>query len=735
MSTQKILQLGSLVPGAVPLASQLVTNISGVEIAINAADGKLFYKDVSGTVRVLADVTATNRAAAAITSGTIDGANIGTTVPGTGRFTEVITSDLVVPPLTGILKSQATNGVTIAAPGVDYLAPSSIGVANGVASLNASGQVPLIQLPQVLTGGLYYAGFWDADANVPALASSVGTNGVYYKVSVAGTTSLDAESTWNVGDIAIFNGLQWGRLPEVSSAPVQSVNGQTGIVTITAANLGAAASGNNSDITSLSGLTTAISVVQGGTGVSGLSGIIKADGSAPFTAAIAGTDYAIPPTGTNAQLLANNGAGGFANVSIGSGLLYSSGVLSATAASTGTVTSVDVSGGTTGLVFNDGPITNLGTITMDGVLAIEHGGTGKTTRQEALNSLAGSTISGTFLRANGNDVIMSGIQASDVPTLNQDTTGTASAVTNPSQPAITSVGQLVNLSVTGPTDLLGPLRSVGNSGTLGQVLTSAGEMGPPIWKTIATSSGNSGTVTSINISSGTTGLTFGGGPITTAGTFVMGGVLSVSHGGTGVTTSTGSGAIVKESAPVISGATLVNGEANNLRIGIATPTEGAFTQLAAEELTAEVINLGGELTILDDGRIRVSGTIGLAGQILASGGDDEAPSWINAGSVSSVGLSMGTTGLTVDRGPITDVGTFGISGTLAVSHGGTGVTSSTGTGSVVLSNSPILVTPDLGMPSAVNLSNATDLPINGGTTGILTVNRGGTGPTSLTGIL
>jgi len=71
-----------------------------------------------------------------------------------------------------------------------------------------------------------------------------------------------------------------------------------------------------------------------------------------------------------------------------------------------------------------------------------------------------------------------------------------------------------------------------------------------------------------------------------------------------------------------------------------------------------------------------------------------------------------------------------LSGTLAVANGGTGVTSSTGTGSVVLSTSPVLTTPNLGTPSAATLSNATGLPIDGGTTGTLPVNRGGTGATA-----
>ena len=47
------------------------------------------------------------------------------------------------------------------------------------------------------------------------------------------------------------------------------------------------------------------------------------------------------------------------------------------------------------------------------------------------------------------------------------------------------------------------------------------------------------------------------------------------------------------------------------------------------------------------------------------------------------------------------------SGTLAVAYGGTGVGTSTGTGNVVLSTSPTLVTPVLGTPSSGNLSSCT----------------------------
>ena len=61
---------------------------------------------------------------------------------------------------------------------------------------------------------LDYKGTWNASTNTPTLASGVGDPGSYYIVSVAGTTNLNGITDWQLGDWAIFNGSVWQKIDQ-----------------------------------------------------------------------------------------------------------------------------------------------------------------------------------------------------------------------------------------------------------------------------------------------------------------------------------------------------------------------------------------------------------------------------------------------------------------------------------------------------------------------------------------
>jgi hypothetical protein len=63
-------------------------------------------------------------------------------------------------------------------------------------------------------GGLSYQGTWNASTNTPTLTSSVGINGYYYVVDVAGSTNLNGITDWKAGDWLIFNGSTWQKIDQ-----------------------------------------------------------------------------------------------------------------------------------------------------------------------------------------------------------------------------------------------------------------------------------------------------------------------------------------------------------------------------------------------------------------------------------------------------------------------------------------------------------------------------------------
>lgn len=64
------------------------------------------------------------------------------------------------------------------------------------------------------TGALQYQGPWNASTNTPTIpTASAGNKLQYFVVAVAGTTNIDGNTTWAVGDQLISNGTTWDRIP------------------------------------------------------------------------------------------------------------------------------------------------------------------------------------------------------------------------------------------------------------------------------------------------------------------------------------------------------------------------------------------------------------------------------------------------------------------------------------------------------------------------------------------
>jgi len=213
-----------------------------------------------------------------------------------------------------------------------------------VITVNAKGVITGMTTAAI-TGGLVYQGSWNASTNTPTLTSSVGTNGYYYVVSVAGSTNLDGITDWQVGDWAIFNGSTWQKIDQTNL--VSSVNGQVGVVSIGYADL--------------AGSIPTWAIANGGTG--------QTTASAAFNA--------LSPITTTGDLILGNGTNSATRLGIGANgyLLTSNGTTASWAAAPAAgVTSF--SAGTTGFTPSTG---TTGDITLSGTLGVANGGTGATT--------------------------------------------------------------------------------------------------------------------------------------------------------------------------------------------------------------------------------------------------------------------------------------------------------------------------------------------------------------------
>jgi hypothetical protein len=198
-------------------------------------------------------------------------------------------------------------------------------------------------------------------------------------------------------------------------------------------------------------------------------------------------------------------------------------------------------------------------------------------------------------------------------------------------------------------------------------------------------------------------------------------IYTIFNGATGaitVRTVSGSGISVPTSTKAIlycDGTNVVDAVNyfSSLTLGAALPVASGGTSLTT--LTANNVILGNGTSAPQFVAPTTSGNI-----LTANG-----TTWVSSapatnGTVTSVGVSGGTTGLTTSGGPITTSGTITLAGTLAVANGGTGVTSTTayavytgnsaGTGFTAIANGTtdqILTATTSGAPSWSSAFNGT----------------------------
>jgi hypothetical protein len=397
-----------------------------------------------------------------------------------------------------------------------------------VVTVNSKGVITSVTTAS-FTGGLSYQGSWNASTNTPTLTSSVGTNGYYYIVSVAGSTNLNGVTDWQVGDWAIFNGSTWQKIDQTNL--VSSVNGQTGVVVLTQTDIAGTASlttvqtltnktltspsineildANGNEILSLSPVASATDylTVKNGIGV-GVPLHLQADGSS------SNIGLHIQPKGTGLVTITDG-------TDFNKGIRFRS---SGSAASVVTLIDAVSSAGHV-VTLPDATTTLVGRNTTDTL-------TNKTLTSPVLTTpILGTPQSGDFSTG-----------SFTWPTFNQNTTGTAAGLSATLAIASGGTGQT---TAGAAFNALSPITTTGDL-ILGNGTNSATRLAIGANGYLLTSNGTTaswvaapaGGVTSF--AGGTTGLT----PATaTTGAITLAGTLAIANGGTNTTaTATAGGA-------------------------------------------------------------------------------------------------------------------------------------------------------------------------------------------------
>ncbi|CAB4160616.1 hypothetical protein UFOVP770_2 [uncultured Caudovirales phage] len=325
----------------------------------------LTNKSISGSTNTLSNIGNSSLTNSAITingtSTSLGGSiNVGTVTSVTGT-SPVVSSGGATPAISMAAASTTTDGYLTSTDWNTFNSKGS-GTVTSVSATSpvtsTGGATPTIAMPAATTSvsGYLTSTDWTTFNNkgsgtvTSVAALTLGTTGTDLSSSVAnGTTTpvitlnVPTASATNRG---VLSSADWTTFNNKGSGTVTAVS------VVSANGLAGSSSGGATPALTLSTTVT---------------GLLKGNGTA-ISAATSGTDYAPATSGTS--ILYGNGAGGFSNVTVGSGLSFSTGTLSSTA--TGTVTSVSGTGTVAGISLS-GTVTSSGNLTLGGTFALPSG--------------------------------------------------------------------------------------------------------------------------------------------------------------------------------------------------------------------------------------------------------------------------------------------------------------------------------------------------------------------------